>query len=85
MKYKLIVDDENKAAKHDGRKRPKGTIHTIAEMDCPNGLPNCRNCGDPIYKEICKANGHCSLCGTAHGIGPDSGLAANGYTLEVAD
>lgn len=66
----------------ENRPRPAGTVHTDAESECPNGLPNCRNCGDPAHLESCVAAGHCPDCGTKHGIAPDAHLAANGYRLE---
>lgn len=98
-KFKIVVDDEEMAhranqyayrlhpkAKIDGlEKRPKGTVHTEMDSDCPEGLPNCRNCGDPVHETSCRAQGHCPQCGTAHGIAPESRLAENGYKLEAAD
>jgi hypothetical protein len=65
-----------------GPERPAGTIHAEADTDCPDGLPNCRNCGDPEHAETCKAAGHCPDCGTKHGIAPDRIVAAHGYRLE---
>jgi hypothetical protein len=62
--------------------RPVGTVHDETESDCPEGLPNCRNCGDPAHVESCHAAGHCPHCGTRHGIAPDAHVAANGYRLE---
>jgi hypothetical protein len=65
-------------------KRPVGTIHTeFDSLECPEGLPNCRNCGDPEFKETCARDGHCPNCGTNHGIAPDSVLARNGYAIEA--
>lgn len=96
-KFKILVDDVDKAHEahiesyklhphiqkqlRNGSKRPKGTVHTEAEAECPNGLPNCRNCGDPEYLESCKAAGHCPDCGIKHGIAPDSIIKKNGYRL----
>lgn len=61
-----------------------GTVHTEMDDTCPEGLPNCRNCGDPQHADECKAAGHCPDCGTKHGVAPDSVLAANGLTMEAA-
>lgn len=58
-----------------------GDLHTSADSECPLGLPNCRNCGDPAHAAACRAAGHCQLCGTAHGIAPDAYLAASGVSL----
>lgn len=63
--------------------RPKGTVHDEADSDCPDGLPNCRNCGDLAHAETCRAAGHCPDCGTKHGIAPESVVAANGYVLKA--
>lgn len=68
-------------ARYQNGPRPRGTVHDVADTDCPDGLPNCRNCGDPAYAEDCKSQGHCAVCGTDHGIAPDAALKANGYTL----
>jgi len=38
--------------------RDTGELHTVAETDCPDGLPNCRNCGDPAHKATCRKAGH---------------------------
>lgn len=64
-----------------GPKRQAGDLHTVASEDCPDGLPNCRNCGDPAFADSCRAAGHCDKCGTAHGIAPQSVVDANGYEL----
>jgi len=62
--------------------RPTGTEHAAPMSDaCPEGRPNCRNCGDPAFADACKAAGHCPQCGVTHGIAPDAVLAANGYAL----
>ena len=66
-----------------GEEKPEGTVHDTVESDCPKGLPNCRNCGDPAYAASCQAAGHCPECGTKHGLAPDSVVAANGYRLEA--
>ncbi len=71
------------AARYPNGARPTGTVHDEAETDCPDGLPNCRNCGDPAYADACTAAGHCPDCGTKHGIAPDATLAANGYVLKA--
>lgn len=76
---KFLAD---KLAKEKAPIREKGFIHTEVDSECPEGLPNCRNCGDPNYKQSCKEAGHCSDCGTRHGIAPDSVLAKNGFKLE---
>lgn len=73
------------AQRRAGKPRPVGTVHDTCDSDCPDGLPNCRNCGDPEYRQQCEAEGHCDLCGTAHGIAPDSVLEANGYKLEAVE
>jgi hypothetical protein len=65
------------------KKRQAGDVHDVADSDCPEGLPNCRNCGDPHHVATCRAAGHCHDCGTKHGVAPDRILAANGYRLEV--
>jgi hypothetical protein len=66
--------------------RPSGTVHAESiDSTCPEGLPNCRNCGDANHRESCLAAGHCPHCGTRHGIAPDAHLKANGYRLERAD
>jgi hypothetical protein len=59
-----------------------GDVHAICDEECPDGLPNCRNCGDPDHADACKAAGHCPDCGTKHGIAPTRILAAHGYRLE---
>lgn len=68
-----------------GPKRAAGEVHAEASSECPNGLPNCRNCGDPEHAATCKAAGHCPDCGTKHGIAPDRILRENGYRLEAVD
>jgi hypothetical protein len=62
--------------------RPAGEVHDIADTECPDGMPNCRNCGDPNHAASCQAAGHCPKCGTAHGIAPDRIVSENGYRLE---
>jgi|SRR5215204_2728251 len=62
--------------------RKVGDLHTTAELECPEGGINCRNCGDPEFAAKCKEAGHCKNCGTKHGVAPDSVLEANGYRLE---
>lgn len=62
--------------------RGAGDLHTTCDDACPDGLPNCRNCGDPAHREACRAAGHCPHCGTRHGIAPDSVLAAGGMSLQ---
>lgn len=95
MKFQIVVDDEDKA--HEANlnvhykdhsylhkfleKRLKGTIHTEVDSECPNGLPNCRNCGDPEFEESCESQNHCPDCGTKHGVAPNSVLLKNGYKL----
>lgn len=65
------------------QKRDTGTVHDEADTDCPDGLPNCRHCGDPDYAVACAAQQHCPDCGTKHGIAPESVLKANGYALKA--
>jgi hypothetical protein len=60
-----------------------GAVYTVADTECPEGLPNCRNCGDPHHVATCRAAGHCHDCGTKHGIAPDRLVAASGYRLEA--
>lgn len=64
-----------------GGERKAGDVHTEMDSECPAGLPNCRNCGDPAFRDQCAREGHCPHCGTRHGIAPDSVIAANGYEL----
>lgn len=77
--YKLLPHAQQKL--RDGPKRSVGTIHSEADSECPEDMPNCRNCGDPEFYIPCKKAGHCPDCGTKHGIAPDSVVAANGYKL----
>jgi hypothetical protein len=70
------------AAARVGPKRSKGNVHAVMEDVCPDGLPNCRNCGDPQFAATCEQSGHCPDCGTKHGIAPDAVLARHGFTLE---
>lgn len=52
----------------------KGYVHAmIGVFTCPDGLPNCRECGGE-----CKDETHCKKCGVLHGVAPDSKLKANG-------
>jgi hypothetical protein len=67
-----------------GPAKQKGDLHTEMDSECPDGLPNCRNCGDPAYADACRLAGHCEHCGTRHGIAPDATVKANGYALEDA-
>lgn len=60
-----------------------GEVWTVAESVCPDALPNCRNCGDPAHADTCRAAGHCSRCGTLHGIAPDAVLIAHGLELQA--
>ncbi len=64
-----------------GPVKPVGSLHSVAAVECPDGLPNCRNCGDPAHAETCRDAGHCPNCGTRHGVAPDSVVLANGYEL----
>lgn len=100
-KYRIIVADAEKAHAalvrsyhlHPHRQReirqqpprPVGTLHTEMDSECPEGRPNCRDCGDPTHAEACQAAGHCPHCGTRHGIAPDRVLVDNGLRLEAAD
>jgi hypothetical protein len=65
-----------------GAARAVGHIHTEMDDVCPEGLPNCRNCGDPGFAAACEQAGHCPDCGTKHGIAPDAVLARHGFVLE---
>jgi len=74
-----------KELRKNGIPREKGTVHTIADDECPEGKPNCRNCGDPEFAQLCRAAGHCHHCGTRHGIAPQSMVEFNGYILVKDD
>jgi hypothetical protein len=65
--------------------RTVGTVHATADSECPDEMPNCRNCGDPEHLETCQAAGHCPYCGTRHGIAPDAVLAEKGYEMVEID
>jgi Zn finger protein HypA/HybF involved in hydrogenase expression len=95
MKYRLIIDDPIKALEREKwsyrnfpqiaaqlQPREVGSVFSEAEMDCPAGGVNCRNCGDPEYTEECLEKGHCPNCGTKHGISPDVILNRYGFRLE---
>jgi hypothetical protein len=71
------------ADQHEPSPPEHGALWTVAESTCPDGLPNCRHCGDPAYVDSCRAAGHCPHCGTRHGIAPDSVLAAKGLQLHA--
>jgi predicted Zn-ribbon and HTH transcriptional regulator len=58
-----------------------GHVHAEMNVECPDGGKNCRNCGDPEFKEQCSSLGHCPNCGTSHGIAPNSVLIKNGLKL----
>lgn len=64
-----------------GPKRSAGDLHAALATECPDGLPNCRNCGDPDHASTCAAAGHCPSCGTKHGVAPDRIVTANGYAV----
>jgi hypothetical protein len=88
-RYAIVVKDAEKTrAFHASRLGRTGTdpqagdVHTEMDDGCPNGLPNCRDCGDPDHAATCLELGHCPDCGTKHGIAPDSVLAKHGFTLE---
>lgn len=87
-RFAIVVADTAKTqafhARSGARLSPAdaGAVHTVMDSECPNGLPNCRNCGDPEHAESCAKAGHCPFCGTRHGIAPDRVLAANGFALE---
>lgn len=72
---------EDAVRSRQGAERAVGTVHDTCDTECPDGEPNCRNCGDPAFAESCAAAGHCPHCGTKHGLAPDSVVAANGYEL----
>ena len=63
------------------KERPVGTVASVGDTECPDGMPNCRNCGDPQHEASCRAQGHCPYCGTRHGVAPDRIVAENGYEL----
>lgn len=88
-KYAIVVADpdtvlagERARGFRTVQRRPVGTVHAELDSACPNGLPNCRNCGDPDHVVTCRAAGHCPQCGTAHGIAPDAVLVRHGFRLE---
>lgn len=94
MRIRIIVEDEDKALEAEKfsyrfhthlsnrlSKRAKGAVHCEADTECPEGMPNCRNCGDPEFIESCKAEGHCPDCGTKHGVAPDSIIIRSGYQI----
>ena len=62
--------------------KPVGSLWTHLATECPDGKPNCRNCGDPAFAESCQRDGHCLHCGTCHGVAPDSVLAASGLVVQ---
>lgn len=66
-------------------KPERDSLHTVADDVCPEGKPNCRNCGDPAFAASCRKVGHCPDCGIKHGIAPDSHLAAVGLSLHPLD
>lgn len=79
----VIVDPQKHHARHQGRVPSQlHALHTIADSACPEGQPNCENCGDPAFAASCRAAGHCVHCGTRHGIAPKSVLAAVGIELQ---
>jgi hypothetical protein len=81
-KDRVIARVEAAVTKFTGAPKQAGDVHDIVDStDCPDGLPNCRNCGDPAFAESCAKDGHCPDCGTKHGVAPDSVVAANGYAL----
>jgi len=82
---RLRVAVENQVRAVIGSAREVGDLHTLGVSECPDGMPNCRNCGDPAHEEACRAAGHCPLCGTAHGIAPDAHLADGGMELVAVD
>jgi hypothetical protein len=81
--FALVVADAEKASAAARAVRQVGDLWTTAEADCPEGRPNCRQCGDPAQATACAAAGHCPDCGTRHGIAPDAVLAAKGLTLRA--
>ena len=72
---------EQRVRKMVGDVKPQGTVHAIVDLECPSGMPNCRNCGDPDYADSCSEAGHCPDCGIKHGCAPASIVVANGYRL----
>lgn len=58
-----------------------GALYGESDLDCPDGLANCRNCGDPEFESVCRGAGHCARCGVLHGTAPDAVLRAHGLTL----
>ena len=82
-----------------GEPKRAGDRHVADPIDdaCPEGAPNCRNCGDPAFAASCLAAGHCQSCGRSagvvgllpppvgrggHGIAPQGYLAATGLRLD---
>ena len=92
---------EAEVRRNIGAPKQDGDLHDIADSACPDGQPNCRNCGDPTFETSCRAAGHCDHCGRAsvpladqlgspdanggHGLAPDAVLAARGYALLPID
>ena len=88
-RYAIVVHDLKKHREYHAKSGARsvhnfdvGHVHTEMDDECPLGLPNCRNCGDPAYAERCKEAGHCPDCGTKHGIAPESVLEKHGFKLE---
>lgn len=67
-----------------GDAHPEGFVINAEPLatECPEGKPNCRNCGDPAHEDTCRAAGHCPNCGRSHGMASDATLAKHGYRLE---
>jgi len=76
---------KQKELRENSTPREKGTVHTICDEECPDGNSNCRNCGDPEFRALCRASGHCKYCGISHGIAPTSVMVSSGYTLVKDD
>lgn len=86
-KFQIVVEDVKKTNEfyvrnNHGRVAKLDAIHAVVDETCPLGGQNCRNCGDPIFAELCKSKGHCPDCGTKHGIAPKSVLDKNGFILK---
>lgn len=76
-----VVEEQAQMVGGDLEQVIADALHSVADAACPDGRPNCRNCGDPDYKASCAAAGHCPLCGTRHGVGPDALLATRGLAV----
>lgn len=79
-----------------GLPKEAGDLFAVGDTTCPDGLPNCRDCGDPAFEVSCRDAGHCPCCGhqrdvtgllppprdrMGHGVAPQAYIAASGLSL----